>query len=64
MERNAFLTVEEAVKLLHVSRRTLYNYFKEGLLIKTKPAGRVYITLESIMEFLKNRLEQNDLKKN
>ena len=55
MERNAFLTVEEAVKLLHISRRTLYNYFEEGLLKKTKPAGRVYITFESIKKFLENR---------
>lgn len=64
MERNAFLTVEEALKLLHISRRTLYNYFEEGLLKKTKPAGRVYITSESIMDFLKSRSEQNDPNKN
>lgn len=63
MERNAFVTVDEAVKLLHISRRTLYNYFNEGLLEKTKPVGRVYITQESIQSFMKKKKEKEKKKK-
>jgi excisionase family DNA binding protein len=59
MESNAFLTVEEAVKILHVTRRTVYNYCFSGRLESTKPAGKIYITFESIKKFLENRSEQN-----
>ncbi|MCF7919502.1 MAG: helix-turn-helix domain-containing protein [Candidatus Cloacimonetes bacterium] len=52
MERNAFLTVGEAVKILHVTRRTIYKYCFSGRLESTKPAGKIYITLESVLRFL------------
>ena len=52
MEKKDYLTVEEAAEFLGVSKRTVYQYLHEGRLIKSKPAGILYIPYASLVEFI------------
>lgn len=56
-------TVEEALEVLKVTRRTLYRYIKAGQ-IKAVKLGREYrITEEALKDFLEHGTEDNYLEK-
>ncbi|MDP8210227.1 MAG: helix-turn-helix domain-containing protein [Candidatus Stygibacter australis] len=54
MNEKTYSTVKEAMVMLHVSKRTIYQYCQDGTLEYTKPAGIIYILNESILNFLKS----------
>lgn len=56
-------TVNEALDILKVTRRTLYRYIKAGQ-IKVVRIGRSYrITEEALKDFLEHGTEENYLEK-
>lgn len=51
-------TLEEIAEILHVTRRTLYNYVKDGKL-KAIKLGRVWrVTEDALKEFLSTGTEE------
>lgn len=63
MENMKIYTTDEIVEILHISRRTLYNYIKAGE-IKAFKAGREWrITNESLKEFTERGTSEDYLKK-
>lgn len=46
------LTMDEAAEALRVSRRTLERYIADGLIVRTKPAGKPLIDEREIAKFL------------
>lgn len=56
-------TTEEALKVLKVTKRTLYRYIKAGQ-IKAVRLGREYrITEDALRDFLEHGTEENYLEK-
>lgn len=54
------ITVDRAVELLHVSRRTIYNYIKQGKLhVTEKKNSSIRISMESVL-MEQRRLEKDD----
>ena len=51
-EGNSILTVEEVIKMLKITRATLYNWHKEGILTKRYVGGRVYYKAEEVYKLL------------
>jgi excisionase family DNA binding protein len=47
-----FLSVDETVKLLGISRSTIYRMFKSGMLPQTKIGGRTIVRRKDIDDFL------------
>lgn len=47
-----FLSIDETVKLLGISRSTIYRMFKSGILPQTKIGGRTIVRRKDIEEFL------------
>lgn len=45
-------TIEEVGELLHVTRRTLYTYLKEGKLKAVKVGRKWIVTEENLKEFI------------
>lgn len=45
-------TIDEIVELLHVTRRTVYNYIKEGKLRAVKIGKYWRVTQKALEEFL------------
>lgn len=63
MDEIKVYTADEAVTVLKVTKRSLYNYIKGGQL-KAVKLGREYrITEESLKEFLEHGTEKEYLKK-
>lgn len=56
--RKDWLTTEEVMELLNVSRRTLQNYRKEGKISYTQltPKGKILYPRDGIEELLKNNM--------
>ena len=48
--RQSFLTIKQTCEYLHVSRQTIYNWTKRGVLKKCKIQGRSYIKKPDIDE--------------
>ena len=48
-----FYTIDEIMNLLHVTRRTIYGYMKQGKLHGIKIGKYWHIPDESLKEFLK-----------
>lgn len=48
-----FYTVEETAQLLQISKQTIRNYLKRGMLRGQRIGQPVYITEKSIQDFLK-----------
>lgn len=57
---NSWLTIEEACKLLKISRRTMQTYRDEGLLGYSKVQGRVFIRLSDIEKMLNKYYIESD----
>ena len=56
-------TTDEVMKILHVTKRTLYNYIKGGQ-IKAVKIGRSWrFTEEAVKEFLEKGTDPDYLKK-
>ena len=51
-EGNSILTVEEVIKMLKITRATLNNWHKEGILTKRYVGGRVYYKAEEVYKLL------------
>ena len=53
-----FITVREAAELLRVSYKTVQRYLAEGRIPYTKPAGRILIKEQDLINFVNmtNRL--------
>ncbi len=51
-EGNSILTVEEVIKMLKITRATLNNWHKEGILTKRNVGGRVYYKVEEVYKLL------------
>lgn len=45
-------TLEEVAAILHLTRRTLYTYIKDGKLKATKKGKYWWVTQQSLEEFL------------
>lgn len=45
-------TLEEVAEMLQVTRRTLYNYLKDGRLKGNKVVGKWIITEEQLKDFI------------
>lgn len=71
MIKEKYYTVKQTSQLLNISTRTVYIYIKAGYLQYSKPAGFIYISEESIINFLhrkeqpaqKTKLPQKDISK-
>lgn len=50
--KNKYLTVKEAAEILRVSYRTLQRYLYSGKIPYTKPAGRVLVNEQDIINFI------------
>jgi len=53
-----YSTVEEAMEVLNLKKRTIYKYCHDGTLTYSKPKNILYITNESIRDFLKNGIHK------
>ena len=54
-----FLSVEEAAKLMKVSKGTLHNWLSQGRHVKRKKlGGRTYVDSQEIEAWLKKSLEE------
>ena len=51
-EGNSILTVEEVIKMLKITRATLNNWHKEGILTKRYVGGRVYYKAVEVYKLL------------
>ena len=51
-EGNSILTVEEVIKMLKITRATLNNWHKEGILTKRRVGGRVYYKADEVYKLL------------
>jgi len=58
MNEKTYSTVKEAMIVLHVSKRTIYQYCQDGTLEYSKPAGISYILNESIQNFMKSGISK------
>ena len=47
-----FITMREAAELLRVSYKTVQRYLAEGRIPYTKPAGRILIKEQDLMNFV------------
>lgn len=52
-------TIEELVEILHVTRRTLYNYIKGGSLKAVKMGKYWRVTAEELERFLSTGTKQD-----
>ncbi len=50
-----YLTPEDAADVLRISRRTCYNYLREGYIKAWCPSGRWLITEQAIKDFAEGR---------
>ncbi len=50
--RTRNITIKEAAKFLCVAYRTVQRYLSEGKIPYTKPAGRVLINEQDLMDFV------------
>ncbi|MDP8221352.1 MAG: helix-turn-helix domain-containing protein [Candidatus Stygibacter frigidus] len=58
-----YMTVEEVMQELDITRRTVYRYCKKGILKFSKPANKkLYIIKDSVKIFLDNGLHKYHLK--
>mgnify|MGYP001170996530 FL=1 len=48
-------TLEEVTEMLQVTRRTLYNYLKDGRLKGNKVIGKWIITEEQLKDFIEGK---------
>ena len=51
-EGSSILTVEEVIKMLKITRATLNNWHKEGILTKRYVGGRVYYKADEVYKLL------------
>lgn len=51
-------TLNEVADILHITRRTLYNYIKEGTLNASKVGGRWRVTEEELRKLLGTSAEE------
>jgi excisionase family DNA binding protein len=61
VEKSKYVTVQEAMEILEVSKTTIYKYFDEGLLHR-KPLGRSVRILREEVENLPERLNDENKK--
>ena len=54
----AWLDIEEACRLLKVSKRTLQSYRDEGILSFSQIGGKIYFSASAIEEHLKNHMRK------
>lgn len=52
------LDIEEACKLLKVSKRTLQNYRDDGILTFSQVGGKIYFTASAIEEHIRNHTKK------
>ena len=45
------MSLEQAARLLHVSRRTIYNHIRDGHLITIRTYGSQRVLVESLQSF-------------
>lgn len=48
----------EVLQLLHISRGTLYNWRKKGLIMGSKIGGRIYFEVTDIYKMVKERKQK------
>ena len=53
-------TLEEVAEMLQVTRRTLYNYLKDGRLKGNKVVGKWIITEEQLKDFIEGNYGQGN----
>lgn len=53
-------TLEEVAEMLQVTRRTLYNYLKDGRLKGNKVVGKWIITEEQLKDFIEGKTDNRD----
>ncbi|MDP8211458.1 MAG: helix-turn-helix domain-containing protein [Candidatus Stygibacter australis] len=58
MMEKMYSTVEEAMEVLNLKKRTIYKYCHDGTLTYSRPKNMLYITNESIRNFLKNGIQK------
>ena len=51
-------TLEEVAEMLQVTRRTLYNYLKDGRLKGNKVVGKWIITEEQLKDFIEGKTDR------
>ena len=56
-----FITVDEACKLLRMSKPTLYKSMREGLIKSNKIGNRVLFHRDELINTIKNRVTQNKI---
>lgn len=53
-------TLVEVAEMLQVTRRTLYNYLKDGKLKGNKVVGKWIITEEQLKDFIEGKTDNRD----
>ena len=53
-------TLVEVAEMLQVTRRTLYNYIKDGRLKGNKVIGKWIITEEQLRDFIEGKTDNRD----
>ncbi len=53
-------TLVEVAEMLQVTRRTLYNYLKDGRLKGNKVIGKWIITEEQLKDFIEGKTDNRD----
>ena len=53
-------TLVEVAEMLQVTRRTLYNYLKDGRLKGNKVVGKWIITEEQLKDFIEGKTDNRD----
>jgi len=53
-------TLTEVAEMLQVTRRTLYNYLKDGRLKGNKVVGKWIITEEQLKDFIEGKTDNRD----
>ena len=53
-------TLVEVAEMLQVTRRTLYNYLKDGRLKGNKVVGKWMITEEQLKDFIEGKTDNRD----
>lgn len=50
-----FYSLQEVAEIVQVSRRSMYNYLKDGRLKANKVGGRWLVTEEQLKEFIEGK---------
>lgn len=53
-------TLVEVAEMLQVTRRTLYNYLKDGRLKANKVIGKWIVTEEQLRDFIEGKTDNRD----